>query len=181
MSLTRSLELLVNLLHNRGPNSRLLARSRLSHAQFLQLRYLLWNPGATVGELAGKLGISRPAATQGVDRLVRRGLVRRIGDADDRRRVKLRLTARGEALIRRTLSDMQRELDAIVARMEPDDREALVRGVDAFLANALADVHLIGDICLGCAYEADPACPVNMASLRLTGQPVGCLMPVEAG
>lgn len=181
MHVTRSLELLVNLFHNRGPNSRLLARNRLSHAQFLQLRYLLWNPGATVGELADRLGISRPAATQGVDRLVRRGLVRRIGDADDRRRVQLRLTPHGEKLTRRTVNEMQREMDLILAKMEADDREALVRGVDAFLTNALTDVHMIDEICLGCVHEGDPDCPVNVASLRLTGRPVSCLLPAEVG
>lgn len=181
MHLARSLELLVNLLHDRGPNSRLLARSRLSHSQFLQLRYLLWNPNCTIGELADKLGISRPAATQGVDRLVRRGLVRRIGDADDRRRVQLRLTPRGEALARRTVTDMQRGLEAVVAKMAPEDREALVRGVDAFLVHALDDLPMLDDVCLGCIHEGDEDCPVNIASLRLTGQPVRCLLPVEAG
>lgn len=181
MNLARSLELLVNVVHNRGPNSRLLARSNLSHAQFLQMRYLLWNPGASVGELADHVGISRPAATQGVDRLVRRGLVQRIGDTEDRRRVHLQLTARGEAIMRRTIEDMERELDDVVAKMEPDERNALARGVDAFLANALTDVHLIEDVCLGCVHQGDPECPVNVASLRLTGQPVRCLLPEEAG
>src|SRR5690625_6680588 len=117
MNLARSLELLVNVVHNRGPNSRLLARSNLSHAQFLRMRYLLWDPGASVGELADHVGISRPAATQGVDRLVWRGLVQRIGDTEDRRRVHLQLTARGEAIIRRTIEDMERELDDVVAKM----------------------------------------------------------------
>lgn len=180
MSLARSLELLVNLVHNRGPTSRLLARYQLSHAQFLQLRYLLWNPGATVGEMADSLGISRPAATQSVDRLVRRGLVQRIGDAEDRRRVHLRLTARGEAVIRRTIADMERELETIVEKMTPEDREALIRGVDAFLVNALTDEELLEAVCLGCVHQGDPQCPVNQASLRLTGRPARCLMPEEA-
>lgn len=181
MNLARSLELLVNLLHNRGPNSRLLARNRLSHSQFLQLRFLLWNPNCTIGELADKLGISRPAATQGIDRLVGRGLVRRIGDADDRRRVQLRLTPRGEALTRRTVVDMQRGLDSVLSKMDSDDREALVRGVDAFLVHALDDVNMLDDVCLGCIHDGDEQCPVNIASLRLTGRPVRCLLPVEAG
>lgn len=177
MNLARSLELLVNLLHNRGPNSRLLARSQLSHAQFLQLRYLLWNPGATVGELADRLGISRPAATQSVDRLVARGLVQRIGDVEDRRRVHLRLTAKGEAVTRRTLADMERELDAVLEKMSDEDREALARGIDAFLISALSDEALLESVCVGCVYQGDPDCPVNVASLRLTGQPVRCLLP----
>lgn len=181
LNLARSLELLVNLLHNRGPNSRLLARNQLSHAQFLQLRYLLWNPGATVGEMADRLGISRPAATQSIDRLVRRGLVQRIGDVQDRRRVHLRLTARGEAVTRRTIADMERELDLVVEKLTPEEQHALSRGVDAFLASALTDAELIESVCLGCIHDGDPKCPVNVASLRLTGQPVQCLRPIETG
>lgn len=180
LSLARSLELLVNVLHNRGPNGRLLARSQLSHAQFLQLRYLLWNPGSTVGEMADALGISRPAATQSVDRLVARGLVQRMGDVEDRRRVHLRLTAKGEAVTRRTLADMERELAAVVEKMSAEDREALTRGIDAFLINALTDEALLESVCVGCVHQGDPDCPVNVASLRLTGQPVRCLLPEEA-
>jgi len=179
--LARSLELLVNLLYHRGPNSRLLARNQLSHAQFFQLRFLLWNPGAGVGELADHLGISRPAATQSIDRLVRRGLVQRVGAADDRRRVHLRLTSHGEAVIRRTMADMKRELDIVLAKMEPEEREALARGVDAFLVHALSDADMLEDVCLGCIHEGDAECPVNVASLRLTGQPVRCLLPPALG
>lgn len=181
MNLLRSLELLVNLLYHRGPNYRLLARNGLSHSQFLQLRYLLWNPGAGVGEMADHLGISRPAATQSVDRLVKRGLVQRIGAADDRRRVHLRLTSHGEAVIKRTIADMKRELDAVLEQMPPEDRDALARGVDSFLVHALTDVGLLDDVCLGCIHEGDEECPINVASLRLTGQPVRCLMPPALG
>lgn len=56
---------------------------------------------ATVGELAARLHLRHHSAVGLVDRLVRNQLVRRAPGKDDRRRVEVRLTARGEALIRK--------------------------------------------------------------------------------
>ena len=48
----------------------------------------------TMGKLAAELGVSRPAATDVVDRLVLSGLVERVTTEDDRRKVYIRLTQR---------------------------------------------------------------------------------------
>ena len=51
--------------------------------------------GATAGEIGSELGITKQAAGQMVDELVRMGYVERTADSVDRRRRLLRLTARG--------------------------------------------------------------------------------------
>lgn len=51
---------------------------------------------ATVGDLAEQLSIRHHSAVELVDRLVEAGLVQRIHDADDQRRVLLSLTTRAE-------------------------------------------------------------------------------------
>ena len=55
----------------------------------------------TVGELATSLGISHPSVSQSRDSLAKAGLVAWEADERDGRRRRLRLTAEGEALVRR--------------------------------------------------------------------------------
>ncbi|HEY8418356.1 MAG TPA: MarR family transcriptional regulator [Limnochordales bacterium] len=172
MSISRSLELLANFLQGRGMSGSAPEEYGVTHAQFVLLRHLLWNPGSSLGQVADCLGISRPAATQAVDRLVQRGLVRRRADTGDRRRLRLALTPRGEALVRQLAHMRERQLEAIVARMPPEERAALARGVDAFLVAALDEPSRVQAACLHCGADHEEDCPVNLASLRLTGRPV---------
>jgi DNA-binding MarR family transcriptional regulator len=66
---------------------------------------LLWlirrHPGLSLRELASLERISPPSLSGHVDRLERSGLVERVRDDEDRRRVGLRLTPDGERLVRR--------------------------------------------------------------------------------
>lgn len=55
----------------------------------------------TMGELAERLQVRHHSAVGLVDRLARRQLVRRVPVKEDRRRVHVSLTAKGEALIER--------------------------------------------------------------------------------
>jgi len=57
--------------------------------------------GLTVGELAETMHLRHHSAVGLVDRLTRRGLLRRKKDAEDRRRVRVSLTARGEKVLSR--------------------------------------------------------------------------------
>jgi DNA-binding MarR family transcriptional regulator len=64
----------------------------------------------SVGELAGGLQVLHHSAVGLVDRLVRKGLVRRTASVADRRRVEIRLTPRGEAKIEKLSAAHLREL-----------------------------------------------------------------------
>jgi DNA-binding MarR family transcriptional regulator len=96
---------------------------------------LLWlirlNPGLSLRQLAAEEGISAPALSGHVDRLENAGLIARVRDEEDRRRVGLTLTEDGERLLRRLrarrttwLAERLRGLDdedvaAIEAAIEP--------------------------------------------------------------
>ena len=96
---------------------------------------LLWlirgNPGLSLRELAAEERISAPALSGHVDRLEKAGLLERVRDQGDRRRVGLTLTGEGERLLKRVrarrttwLADRLRGLDedeiaAIEAAIEP--------------------------------------------------------------
>jgi DNA-binding MarR family transcriptional regulator len=67
----------------------------------------------TVGDLARRLVVRHNSAVGLVNRLVAAGLVNRNIDDSDRRRAKLRLTRRGEALLARLSAAHRRELRRI--------------------------------------------------------------------
>jgi DNA-binding MarR family transcriptional regulator len=91
----------------------------------------------TVGELATHLRLSKATATELVNRVEERGLIDRLRDDRDRRRVFVWLTDKGReqaAAHGRVLSDDT--LRVAVARMAPADRTRLISGLRALLAAA---------------------------------------------
>jgi MarR family transcriptional regulator, negative regulator of the multidrug operon emrRAB len=78
--------------------------------------------------------LSQPATVRLIDRLVARGLVRRGGQAGDRRVTTVRLTAAG----RRTVSAFRDSRTAVVqrwiTRLSPADRDILAPLLDALVA-----------------------------------------------
>ncbi len=86
--------------------------------------------GPTMGELAEALGVALSTATQIVERIEKRGLAQRAhGDPDDRRVVRLALTASGRDLLtqRRRLrhARLAAALDALDGRQQADLAHAL--------------------------------------------------------
>ena len=85
----------------------------------LQLKGLESDGTTTVGRLAERLQVRHHSAVELVDRLVRRGMVARHRDERDRRGVVLRLTPRGESVLRRlalqSLAELETEGPALVA------------------------------------------------------------------
>jgi DNA-binding MarR family transcriptional regulator len=69
--------------------------SVLSVPQLRALAFLDRNPGDCLFNVADHLGVTTPTASVIVDRLVRRGLLLRAEDPRERRRIALRLTAKG--------------------------------------------------------------------------------------
>lgn len=69
------------------------------HQTLLALKGFRGGGLASVGDLAQQLHLRHHSAVGQIDRLEERGLVRRVPSRVDRRRVEVRLTARGEALI----------------------------------------------------------------------------------
>ncbi len=81
----------------------------------------------TPGELCHYAHESRTNMTRITDGLVARGLVLRAPSAADRRRVELRLSARGDRLVRALLPQLFPSLEALFAPLSARDRSALRR------------------------------------------------------
>lgn len=75
------------------------ASGNVTFAQMRVLWVLETTDARTLGEVAARLGISRPSATEVVDRLSRGGYLKRERSAEDRREVNLQLTARGRSMM----------------------------------------------------------------------------------
>lgn len=91
-----------------------LRRQQLSPPLLLVLRMLESDSGATMVELARKLGVSVPTMQSRIERLSQLGLIRRVRSASDRRKVPTDLTRRGRATLGRVpLAGAGRLLDAL--------------------------------------------------------------------
>ena len=75
--------------------------------------------------LGGLLGIDRTTMVAIVDALEGQGLAERRPDADDRRSYRVQLTARGRTTLVRATGAVARADEALLARLDPDERRHL--------------------------------------------------------
>jgi DNA-binding MarR family transcriptional regulator len=94
----------------------------------------------TVSALAERLEVHASTMTRMCSRLVTRGLVVRTPSAIDRREVVIELTAQGQALVDVVLERRHREIDAVVRRMTPEDRNRVISALELFSEAAGAPV-----------------------------------------
>lgn len=87
-----------------------------------------------IGRIAELLGIGLPTASHLVDKLVHAGLVLRAEDPDDRRRMLVRLSQRGDELMGNLYQGRLDQFRAWCARLAPDDLAALAQGSQAIAA-----------------------------------------------
>jgi DNA-binding MarR family transcriptional regulator len=121
--------------HQRFHTSRqTLPGSDVTARMLVLLRHLAASGPLTVGEQAQHLGLSKAAATEIVNRLEAKGLVARLRDERDRRRVFVWLTDSGHQRVASHPEVLENDLLVrAVARMRPDDRARLVEGLRALV------------------------------------------------
>jgi DNA-binding MarR family transcriptional regulator len=87
----------------------------------------------TVTALADELGISAASASRAADGMVRKNLVTRVEDADDRRVKRLALTAKGQLLADRIISARLAGLEEFTDSLASDERRKLEAALEALL------------------------------------------------
>jgi len=102
--------------------------------QVRALAYLHRNPGSCLFHLAEHLGVTRPTASTLVERLVRRGMVSRAEDPQERRRVVLRLTPLGLRHFRRTRQATRRWMATVLSRLSAVELRHIKKGVTVLAA-----------------------------------------------
>lgn len=110
-----------------GDTLRVMHERGLTLPQVFTLHTLRHAGPLTVGGLAETLQLSTSAASHLVDRLVDRGLVVRYEDRSDRRQKRVELAEHGQELLSRLGSSRVQEMEAMVARLDPEVRAALIR------------------------------------------------------
>jgi DNA-binding MarR family transcriptional regulator len=99
----------------------------VSDTQFDVLTHLHDRGSATPSDLARMESVTPPAINRTVNALEAAGLVRRVGDPHDGRRIIVEVTDDGHALIEATRSRRNARMRAEFAQLPPADRAALAR------------------------------------------------------
>jgi len=109
--------------HSMRQRAHLAKATGLSMPQFGILMQLHYHGSCNISDISERFGITLPAASQMVERLVHAGLVARLEDPHDRRARQLALTTRGAATIEKSASKRYQWLDALAVVLTPTERQ----------------------------------------------------------
>jgi DNA-binding MarR family transcriptional regulator len=98
----------------------------------------------SVKEVAERLGISLPAASRALDPLVKRRLIARREDTEDRRVKRVRLTARGDALVERLYAIRVASFESMLEGFSESEREKLGVALEEILTRAEVNRYCLG-------------------------------------
>jgi DNA-binding MarR family transcriptional regulator len=128
--------------HRFSPSKQPIDGSGLTARMLEVLRHLAASGPLTVGEQAVHLGIGRATATELIDRLEAKGLVARMRDERDQRRVFLWLTEEGRHRLAGLPERQGRDpFVAAVAALDIRTRRQIVNGLSKLLEAADANVN----------------------------------------
>jgi len=111
---------------------------RLGFTQLAALYVLADGGVTTISDLADTLGRSPSATSRLVDGLVRRRLVERRPEAEDRRQKTLTLTQRGQAVLRMVDRARADQFLSALRPMPPAERALIAMGVAALATHAIS-------------------------------------------
>jgi len=97
----------------------------LTVPQFRALLFVQRHRGASLSETSEFLGLTLPSSSKLVDQLVKRRFLDRESDPVDRRRMVLRLTARGNALLKNAHAAVRAKLADILKGLSPAELATL--------------------------------------------------------
>ncbi len=115
------------------------SRYGLGAAQMFILHVLQHDEELSMNELADRTATDQSSASLAVGKLVTEGYVRRSVSEEDRRQVRLSLTAKGRALVKRSPPAAQDRIMASVHAMSPGDRAQLMALLDRLMAGMAPD------------------------------------------
>jgi DNA-binding MarR family transcriptional regulator len=115
-----------------------LNKGNVSFPQFFLLTYLSSEEYLTMSDIAKKMGHSTAAATGLVDRLEKLSYVERMHAAEDRRKIMVRITAKGIELVAKMRTEIANDLAGILAGMDEDQAEAVEHTKRAIHGRAIA-------------------------------------------
>ncbi len=104
-----------------------IARTGLKLTDFQIMEVLLHKGPLPINAIAGKVLLTSGSMTAAVNRLVRKGHVKRVQDPSDGRCFHVHLTASGRRVIRRAYDGHSQNLELIAGVLTASERQELVR------------------------------------------------------
>lgn len=98
--------------------------------QFSTLQYVVQNQPCTSTEIANAFGIGKSAVTNQVNRLYKKGLIKRIRDEKDRRNIYLKVTAKGKKLVNFTEIELIRAFTPLLSQFEDDEISRFIHSLE---------------------------------------------------
>ena len=114
---------------------KLLLPHKLTMPQHKTLQHIHWHSkegGLTIGELSEHLGLACSTASGIIDRLERDGWIQRNRGTSDRRRVKVELTEKAEALFSQSAIDTENFWLTTIGRLTDEEQATLVHSLRRF-------------------------------------------------
>ncbi|WP_406432849.1 MarR family transcriptional regulator [Streptomyces sp. NBC_00631] len=111
-----------------------------SASQLRVLHILEHHDGINLRTLAEFLASTPPSTSRLCDRLQAAGFVERVMSPEDRREVRLHLSARGRIFLADLRARRESELQKVLADMPAAKRVALLEGLEAFCATAATQI-----------------------------------------
>ena len=105
---------------------------RVSVPQLRVLVILSASEPLNLAAVANELGVSPSNASRTCDQLVRRRLVLRREDTNDRRNLSLALAPEGRQLLANVMQRREELLAQVVSRLSPDDQGSLMSAIEVF-------------------------------------------------
>jgi DNA-binding MarR family transcriptional regulator len=102
----------------------------ISVPQFRSMGYLDVNNGASLSDLASHIGLTMPSMSKLIDGLVSRGLVNRVHDSHDRRKVCLSLTPPGREQLRSAHRSTEKFLAERMSALPDDELNSISQAMD---------------------------------------------------
>ena len=110
----------------------------LSFSQITILMSLLHGGSTGVSEIGEQLGVTNPAASQAVERLVQLDLIERREDPDDRRAKQLTLTPKGRTLIEQGIEIRSKWVEGLTDALTPEQQSMIISALTLLTAAARA-------------------------------------------
>ncbi|NLN79268.1 MAG: MarR family transcriptional regulator [Armatimonadetes bacterium] len=125
------------------------------------LQYVYLHGASPIRQIAAGLEISLSAASQLVDRLVKKNMVTRSQSKSDRRLTQVELTEAGQTAVREMRQRKTEWFDSILEAMSPSHRRALRDSLESFLALALETRDDADRACVRCGMGNVQSCIIN--------------------
>ncbi len=104
-----------------------LQKEKVTLPQMMVLHFLEVEQEVKMKDLAHFMGVTLPAMTGIIDRLVKESYCLRVYDQNDRRVIKIKLTAKGNDLVRKINAHKRQMLIKIFGRISEADRQDYLR------------------------------------------------------